>query len=54
MKKFIESMRDGTATIFIKSKNCDLTEEEMKKIIFNFLLNMDKSQMEFVAEMLEL
>lgn len=54
MKNFIESMKNGTATVFIKSKNCDLTEDELKTIIFNCLLNMDKSQTTFVAEMLEL
>lgn len=54
MKDFIKSMKDGTATIFIKSKHCDLTEEELKNIIFQCLMNMDKSQTTFVAEMLEL
>ena len=53
MNDFVKALKDGTAYTFIVNNFTDLTRCELKNIILECLYNMDKDQLELVAESLE-
>lgn len=53
MNDFVKALKDGTAYTFIANNYANLTRWELKNIILECLYNMDKDQLELVAESLE-
>ena len=53
MNEFLKALKDGTAYDFIANNYTDMSRRDLKNILLECLYNMDKDQLELVADVLE-